>query len=574
MKLKNTKTRQIEEFKPLNEREVKVYYCGPTVYNYVHIGNLRAYIFEDVVVKTLRFLGYNVKTVMNITDIDDKTIRDSQKEGINLLDFTKKYTKIFLSDIEKLNIQPADTITPISEIIPEMVRMIQTMINRKNAYLSEDGSVYFDIATSKKYGQLANLDMENLKQSVRIDNDEYDKDNAADFVLWKSWKESDGECAWFETFTIPKNNKNKKVLNLLCHSGLEKVNWFEKSREATLGYPESMEKDSQKIPVSYPKGHESTRMTTGLRNVEIISENEKEVVVKIKGRPGWHIECSACNMKHFGAQIDIHMGGIDNLFPHHQNEVAQTEACTRKEFSKYWMHCAHLTVDGKKMSKSANNFYTIENLEEKYSPHPLVPPCGVSPLPKGEGIAISRSVLYRALRLSFMNAKYASQVDFSFSKLEANFSVIKSIDETVKNMQREMEFAEEKITSKQVSEDLQDFLAAYMEQLEDDFNIPEALAVYHNFLKYINTGLREKLFSKSEIQALFELLKTFDSVLSILDLEEKNEEIPAEIEDLFQKRNEAKKQKDFATADTLRDELLERGYKIVDTRDGSFLERK
>lgn len=191
------------------------------------------------------------------------------------------------------------------------------------------------------------------------------------------------------------------------------------------------------------------------------------------------------------------------------------------------------------MSKSAGNFYTIQDLEKKYTTIPV-------------------SVLYRALRLSFMNAKYASQVDFSFEKLESNFSVIRSIDETMKTLLRDKEFAEERITSKVVSEDMQDFLAAYIEQLEEDFNVPEALSVYHNLLKYINTGLREKLFSQSEIDALIELLKTFDSVLSLLDAQKKNEEIPAEIQNLFENRNEAKKNKDFETADSVRDELLQK----------------
>ncbi|PZM81981.1 hypothetical protein DLH72_04755, partial [Candidatus Gracilibacteria bacterium] len=358
MKINNTKTRKLEEFKPLSSREVKVYYCGPTVYNYAHIGNLRAYVFEDIVIRTLKFLGYNVKTTMNITDIDDKTIRDSQIAGESLKDFTEKYTAIFLEDIKKLNIIPADNIVPVTTLMPEMIRMINTMLRRKNGYLSDDGSIYFDISTSKNYGQLANLDKANLKSGARVDNDEYEKDSASDFVLWKSWKESDSENFWEEIFIIPKNEKFKRT---------------------SLENP----------------------------NVEVLNEKENEIEVKIKGRPGWHIECSACNMKYFGAQIDIHMGGVDNIFPHHQNEIAQTESCTHKEFVKYWIHAEHLTVDGKKMSKSANNFYTLKDLEEKYS-------------------EISKSVLFRAIRLSYISGKYSTQIDFSFKKLEQNISSILS----------------------------------------------------------------------------------------------------------------------------------------------------
>ncbi len=484
--LKNTKTRKLEEFKPLSSREVKVYFCGPTVYNYAHIWNLRTFIFEDIVIKTLRFLWYNVKTTMNITDIDDKTIRDSQKAWEDLKTFTEKYTKIFLEDLEKLGIQKADNITPISQIIEEMVRMIQTMLNRKNAYLSEDGSLYFDVKSFKNYWKFANLDMENLKAWARVDADEYEKDSVSDFVLWKAWKEGDWENFWEEEFEI----------------------------------------DWKKI--------------------------------KIKWRPGWHIECSACAMKHFWPQIDIHMWWVDLIFPHHQNEIAQTEACTRKTFAKYWLHSGHLTVDSKKMAKSANNFYTIKDLEEKY-------------LSK-----IDKSILYRALRLSLMWANYKTQVDFSFKKLESNFSVIKWVDELLKNLKRAVKKAKSKWVSRDFRETLQDYLSAYIEKLEDDFNLPEALSVFHNFTKFVNTSLREDLISKEEIEAIFDFLKTFNEVLWVMDfsvLEEKEEKISEEILALFEERNKAKSEKDFKKADSLRDDLLKKWYKIIDNREGSFLEK-
>lgn len=486
MQINNTKTRKIEDFKPLSSREVKVYYCGPTVYNYAHIWNLKTYIVEDVVVKTLRFLWYNTKTVMNITDVDDKTIRDSQAAWEKLWDFTKKYTDIFLSDLKKLNITPADEIVPVTTLIPEMVRMIQTMVNRKNAYLWEDGSIYFDVKTYKKYWNLAWIDMCNhwLKAWARVDNDEYDKDNVADFVLWKSWKKEDWENFWEEEFDI---------------------NW-------------------------------------------------KKII--LKWRPGWHIECSACNMKYFGSQIDIHMWWVDLIFPHHQNEIAQTESCTRKEFSKYWLHSGHITVDGKKMSKSANNFYTIKDLEEKYS-------------------HLKSSVLYRALRLSFLNAKYNSQVDFSFDKLEANINVINSVDEVIKSINREIENSDNlAMVSRDFRETMQDYIAEYMYYIEDDFNMPEALVVFHNFIKFTNTWIREWLFSVPELSSILDMFRTFDQILSIIDFEViSTDEIPEDIQKLFEKRNNAKKDKDFSLADSLRDELIEKWYKIVDTKDASFLEK-
>lgn len=506
MLINNTKTRKLEDFKPLSSREVKVYYCGPTVYNYAHIWNLRAYVFEDIVVRTLRFLGYNVTTTMNLTDIDDKTIRDSQKAGEKLKDFTEKYSKIFLEDIKKLNIIPANNIVPVTTLIPEMVRMIQTMINRKNAYLSEDWSIYFNVATSKKYWDFARLDKKNMKSGVRIDNDEYEKDSASDFVLWKSWKESDGENFWLQKFKIIKN---------------------ENFKESSLKN----------------------------ENIKILEENEKEALVTIKWRPGWHIECSACNMKYFWQQIDIHMWWIDLIFPHHQNEIAQTESCTHKEFSKYWIHSEHLTIDWKKMSKSLNNFYTLKDLEEKYP-------------------NISKSVLYRAMRLSYISGKYSTQIDFSFKKLESNFSAISSFDEALKTLNREIEINEDlRIPSRDFSEEMQYFLWEFLENMEEDFNTPEAFAVFFNFIKFLNTGIREKLFCKSELISMLELLKTFDQILWIMDFSilEKTE-IPEEIFKLFEERNNFKKEKDFEKADEIRNILLEKWYKIIDNRDWSFLE--
>ena len=486
MELYNTKTRTLEKFKPLADRELKIYYCGPTVYNYAHIWNLRTFVFEDIVVKTMKYIWYNVKTTMNITDVDDKTIRDSIAAWVSLKDFTEKYTKIFLDDIAKLWIEKADNVVPVTTLIPEMVRMIQTMINRKNAYLSDDWSIYFQVKSFKKYWKLANLDMKGLKDWARIDNDEYDKDSASDFVLWKAWKEADQENFWNETFTI---------------------DW-------------------------------------------------KEVIVK--WRPGWHIECSACNMKYFGPQIDIHMWWVDLIFPHHQNEIAQTESCTRKEFARYWLHSGHLMVDGKKMSKSEWNFYTLEDIENKFS-------------------STNKSVLYRAIRLWFINAKYSSSIDFSFSKLEANINAITSIDELVKLIDREIKAWEK--TVKWISRDfrnyMQEVMQEYVAQLEDDFNIPEALAVYYDLAKFANTWIRNNELSLEEIKAINDMLVTMNQVLWIFDFSilEKSDEISEDILKKLEERNSAKNEKNFELADKLRDELLEEWYKIVDSREGSRVEK-
>lgn len=486
MKLHNTASRKLEEFKPLSSREVKIYSCGPTVYNYAHIWNLKTYTFEDIVVRTLSFLWYNVNYVMNITDVEDKTIKSSIEAGESLLDYTRRYTEYFLEDLDKLNIKRPNTIAPITELIPEMVRMINTMLKRKNAYLWDDWSIYFNISTSKNYWKFANLDSKNLKSWVRINNDEYDKESASDFVLWKAWKKEDQDNFWEEEFEIE---------------------W-------------------------------------------------KKVV--LKWRPWWHIECSACNMKYLGKQIDIHMWWVDLIFPHHQNEIAQTESCTNKPFTKYWLHSGHLMVNGKKMSKSLNNFYTIKDLEEKYED-------------------IDKNILYRAIRLSFINAKYASEIDFTFEKLDSNIKVIKSIDETIKILKKEIEKNKNfNPVNRDFSDKLQDFINDYIERLEDDFNIPEALAVFHEFLKFSNNYLRSQEVLSWELKAILDMFKTFNEVLGIIDFsqEDKTNDIPEEITKKFEKRQKAKEEKDFQKADEIRDELLELWYKIIDSKDWSYIEKK
>lgn len=479
----NTLTREKERFKPLRQEEVKIYYCGPTVYNYAHIWNLRTFVFEDYVVKAMKFLWYKAKTTMNITDIDDKTIKWSIESGEKLLNFTQKYTDKFIEDIKKLNIEPADNIVPISTLLDEMVLMINWLLKKWYAYMSDDGSIYYDIKKFKKYWKLANLDFSWMKESVRINNDEYDKENASDFVLWKAWKQDDWENYWEKDFEV----------------------WDE--------------------------------------------------VIKLKWRPGWHIECSACNMKYFWAQIDIHMWGVDLVFPHHQNEIAQSEAYTWKQFSKYWIHSGHLMVDWKKMSKSLWNFYTLKDLEEKFSD-------------------INQDVLYRAIRLSFMNWKYRDSVDFSFDKLRANFNTIWKIDEWIKKLQRALSWdLEDRLPTREFREEMQYYIWEYVEKLEDDFNMPEALSVFFDFQSFANTMIDSSNLSKSEALSLLDMYKTFNDVLSLMTFDEGDENIPEDIKELFEKRNNAKKDKNFQEADKLRDELLEKWYKIIDDRSGSFLER-
>lgn len=480
MKIYNTLYRRKEEFKPLRFPEVKLYQCGPTVYNNAHIWNLKTSVVEDVVARSLKYLGYQVKVTMNITDIDDKTIKNSVVAGESLKDFTEKYTKVFLDDLEKLGVELPENITPISKLIPEMVRMIQTMLNRGFAYLADDGSIYFDVKKSKRYGQLANLDISGMKESVRIDNDEYDKDSAADFVLWKAWKKDDAENYWEGEFTV----------------------------------------------------------------------NKKEVV--LKGRPGWHIECSACAMKHCGPQIDIHMGWEDLIFPHHQNEIAQTEACTGKQFSKYWIHSWHLMVDWKKMSKSLGNFYTLRDIEEKYPSEPR---------------------LLRAVRMWFINGLYREQINFSFEKLEQNIKTLENIDETCKRLVRYM--AEFSGVRPEFRDYMQEVIQWYTAALEDDFAFPEAFAIMFDFQKYISVQVAEWILTLDEQNAAVDMYMQFNQVFNILDVSifEWGEDIPEEILHKAIARDEAKIEKDFALSDTLRDEMVAAGYKVIDTKQWTVVEK-
>lgn len=486
MKIYNTLSRELEVFKPLRNPDVKVYQCGPTVYNNAHLWNLKTSIVEDIVVRTLKYLWYKVVTTMNITDVDDKTIRDSVAAGEDLLTFTQKYTDVFLEDLEKLWVELPENITPITQLIPEMVRMIQTLLNRGFAYLADDGSVYYDISKYKKYWKLANLNLEGMKSSVRIDNDEYEKDNAADFVLWKAWKKEDWENFWNESFEI----KN--------------------------------------------------------------ASGEKETKV-LKWRPGWHIECSACAMKHCGQQIDIHMGWEDLVFPHHQNEIAQTEACTGKEFSKYWIHSGHLMVDGKKMSKSLGNFYTLRDIEDKYPTEPR---------------------LYRAIRLGFMNGLYRDQIDFSFSKLEQNISTIENIDKTCKRLAKYQ--AEYSWVRPEFRDMLQEFTQRYIEALEDDFSFPEAFAVFFEFQKYVNSEIAGGNMTSDEQNACVDMYLSFNEIFELVDVENfevSDDVIPEDILEKARKRDEAKADKNYALSDSLRDEITSLGYNVIDTKEGTVIEK-
>lgn len=443
LKVYNSLTREVEEFAPINGNKVGFYSCGPTVYNYPHIGNYRAYIFADILKRTLKYLNYDVNHIMNLTDIDDKTIRESQKAGKSLKEFTEFFTEEFYKDIDILNIERANKYTKATDYINEMVEIIEKLIANDHAYKTEDGSVYFNIEKDNEYGKLNNLNKDELKSNAggRMKTDEYEKESVQDFALWKAWDENDGEVFW----------------------------------ETSFG----------------------------------------------KGRPGWHIECSAMSMSNLGETFDLHTGGIDNKFPHHENEIAQSECATGLQYVKYWMHNAHLQVDGKKMAKSANNFYTLRDLENKnYNP-----------------------LVFRYLNFS---TNYATPLNFTWESMDSAQIALKKLYDFVLDFSTHEGIIEENYKNK------------FTDAICDDLNMPKALAVVWELVKDDNISKGEK----------YATLLSFDKVLGLKLSEIKQVETPIEIEELLLKRQEAKDVKDFSTADEIRKQIESLGYEILDTKDG------
>jgi cysteinyl-tRNA synthetase len=452
LKLYNTLSRSLEEFKPLKET-VGLYTCGPTVYNYPHIGNYRAYIFGDMLKRQLEYTGFRVEHVMNITDIDDKTIRDSQAQGKSLLEFTEFYTKAFFEDRDMLNIIPANIYTKATEYIPEMITLIETLIDKGYAYKEADGSVYFNIHKDTHYGKLSHFNLEDLKENAkgRLKKDEYDKDNAQDFALWKSWDENDGDVFW----------KPDEIL----------------ARETLLG----------------------------------------------KGRPGWHIECSAMSMDVLGETFDIHTGGVDNIFPHHENEIAQSECATGKTFANYFMHNEHLLVDGQKMSKSLGNFYTLRDLIDK----------GFSPV---------------SFRYLMYSSHYRTKTNFTLEALEASKTALRRLQQVYLDIINE--------TDGMISQTYAEKLRIAM---DNDLDSPKALSILWELA-------HDKELSNNDKKAtLLDFDRVFGFGLSSLE----KETIPEEVKILADEREKARLEKNWAKSDELRAGIEKLGYEVKDT-DGGY----
>jgi cysteinyl-tRNA synthetase len=438
-----------------------MYTCGPTVYNYPHIGNYRAYMFEDLLRRYLRYCGYEVTQVMNLTDIEDKIIRGAQQAGMSVHDFTAVYKQAFFADLRLLNIEPAEVYPAATEHIPEMVAVIQRLLECGYAY-KLDGSIYYRIARFPGYGKLAHLEAQALQSgaSGRIDSDEYAKDDVRDFALWKAWTPEDGEVFW----------------------------------DTELG----------------------------------------------RGRPGWHIECSAMSMKYLGTHFDIHTGGEDNIFPHHENEIAQSEAATGTTFVNYWLHCRHLLVDQQKMSKSLGNFYTLRDLVEK----------GFKP---------------KGLRYALLATHYRQPVNFTLEGLQAAENAVQRLLDFLHALQTAQGSGFDGQPLLQQTQ--QDFEAA----LDDDLNISGALGAIFEMVRELNRAMANSRLSTAGAQQVMALLQRFDTVLGLLAPDE--EAVDSQVAALLQERQEARKQRDFARADALRDQIRELGYVIEDTPQGPHLKR-
>ena len=463
MKLYNPLTRRKEEFVPLEEGKVKMYVCGPTVYNLIHIGNARPMIIFDTVRRYFEYRGYQVEYVSNFTDVDDKIIKKALEEGVSAQEISERYIAECKKDMEGMNVKPATVHPQATQEIDGMISMIQTLMDKGYAYAADDGTVYFRVKKFKEYGKLSHKNLDDLQSGFRAlqVSGEDQKEDPLDFVLWKPKKE--GEPYWESPW---------------C-----------------------------------------------------------------KGRPGWHIECSVMSKKYLGEEIDIHAGGEDLIFPHHENEIAQSECCNDKIFARYWMHNAFLNIDNRKMSKSLGNFRTVREISQQYD--------------------------LQVLRFFMLNAHYRSPLNFSADLMEASKNALERIVEAVGKLADQKDHAAVREASqeeKELIKESESFVTKFEDAMDDDFNTADALAAVFELVKFSNTNVTGESSAEFAGQ-LFTTMKDLCEVLG-LNVEKKDEILDKEIEDLIQERQEARKSKNFARADEIRDELLAKGIQLKDTREG------
>ena len=452
----NSLSKKKEKFIPINKDSVRLYTCGPTVYDVAHIGNFRTFIFEDLLKRFLLYKDYSVTHIMNITDVDDKTIRRSIKEDKTLAELTQKYTDLFFKDLTWMKVIPADAYPKATDHVNEMIEMIQILIKKEFAYLTKDNSIFFKISKYPDYGKLVNIKSDQLQSSERISEDEYSKDNPQDFALWKGHKSDDGDIWW----------------------------------------------DS-------PWG---------------------------KGRPGWHIECSAMSMKYLGDFFDIHCGGVDNIFPHHENEITQSCAATGSNFVKTWLHAEHLQIEGDKMSKSEANFYSVDDL-------------------KNQGF------IPEVVRYLLLNGHYRTKLNFSLSKRLEGEQAIQRIVDLSSKLKSIVD--DNKVNSDLFPRSHEEFLNA----LDDDLDTPKALAVLFTWIKKMNKKIEEIELSSEIALSGLNFLNAVEDIFGIIP---PKIAMPANIQGLVDKRILSRKNKDWNESDRIREELYNLGWKIEDTPDGSL----
>jgi cysteinyl-tRNA synthetase len=467
LRLYDSLLREEKPVLPSDGKTIRLYTCGPTIYDFAHIGNFRTFLFEDLLRRTLKLFGFSVYQVMNLTDVDDKTIRGSIQKGISLKEYTDKYKASFFEDLDALRIERAESYPEATAYIAGMIDMIKTLEEKGAAYKHTDGSVYFSLSKAKDYGKLSHLDMSSLKHgaSGRILGDDYTREGIADFVLWKAYDpERDGTVFW----------------------------------ESPWG----------------------------------------------KGRPGWHLECSVMAKQLLGETIDLHAGGVDLIFPHHENEIAQSETCTGKPFSLHWAHAEHLLVDHKKMSKREGNFYTLRDLLAK----------GYSPL---------------AIRFFLQSNHYRTQLNFSFQGLDAALASIKRIRDCVERCKA---LAKAEVPENEWKNTVIRFRNRFYDALAQDLNISEALAVLFEFIRATNQFLDQSQLTPGDCTHALEFFKVVDSILAVMEPE--SEAVPPAVTQLLAERLEARKQKEWAKSDALRGQINALGFLVEDLPDGQRVTKK